>query len=253
FGPFFPQKVASRYGVTPPNSHQLRQQLLAASITTNDINLIILSHLHFDHVGGLFYPYPTWQQQRDPSMFQKAKYLMSVKGVQRALNPHLRDKASFVDPLRQWLTTSLTQNNIHQIPSDNYDLPGAVSQCFNSGLNLQDKFEFIHSDGHTPGQLHTLFSLDPQGNNKVFFCGDLIPGTAWLQLPITCGYDRFPEKIIEEKKQILERAAQEGWYLLYYHDPECIMSQVKQSSDHKFQAINQVARGSQDGTKLFTT
>jgi hypothetical protein len=55
---------------------------------------------------------------------------------------------------------------------------------------------------------------------KVLYCGDLIPGKAWLHIPITMGYDRFPELVIDEKKEIYETAMKERWLLFFTHDSE---------------------------------
>ena len=76
--------------------------------------------------------------------------------------------------------------------------------------------EFFESHGHTPGQLHTLIKGE---NSLVFFAGDLVPGTAWGHLPITMGYDRYPEKLIEEKQALYKRFSENPFHLFFTHDP----------------------------------
>jgi glyoxylase-like metal-dependent hydrolase (beta-lactamase superfamily II) len=66
---------------------------------------------------------------------------------------------------------------------------------------LGEAYGFNTSNGHTPGQMHTRIET-PKG--PVTFAGDLIPGVPWVHLPITVGYDRFPELLIEEKQTALE-------------------------------------------------
>ena len=60
------------------------------------------------------------------------------------------------------------------------------------------RFDF--SDGHTPG----LALAEIGGEGGVAFCSDLIPGRPWVHLPVTMGYDRYPELLIDEKRRFLE-------------------------------------------------
>jgi len=75
--------------------------------------------------------------------------------------------------------------------------------------------------------LHTVFR---GARATVFFAGDLIPGTAWVHLPITMGYDRFPELLIEEKAQIYESVVGEKWWTFYTHDSKVAMSHIAQDA-----------------------
>jgi hypothetical protein len=60
----------------------------------------------------------------------------------------------------------------------------------------------------------------------VLFAGDLVPGTPWVHLPMTMGYDRYPEKLIDEKTTILGELEQRGGWLFYTHDPQVAMSRL---------------------------
>ena len=84
--------------------------------------------------------------------------------------------------------------------------------------------------------MHSLI----KGEKSVFFAGDLIPGTHWVHLPITMGYDRFPEKIIEEKSDLLTEAAKEEWFIFYTHDPQFAVSCVDRNEKGRFQAVEKV-------------
>lgn len=216
-GAFFEPKLAERFGVQSPDRHLLLENLSALGVKPEDIHFVILSHLHFDHAGGLLPTFKEMQAGRKELVFPKAKFIVGQEAWERALHPHSRDKASFIPELTQLLKDS---GRLIIIPKD--PLP----------KELQGKFEFLETHGHTPGQMHTLFKGDKQ---KVFFCGDLIPGRPWVHLPITMGYDRFPEKLIDEKAAVYARADKENWLLFFTHDPEAAASQVHESQSGKFE------------------
>jgi len=69
------------------------------------------------------------------------------------------------------------------------------------------------------------------------FCADLIPGTAWMHVPISMGYDRFPELLIDEKKAFLDKHKAAGHRLFYTHDPDCAASEIGQK-DGRYVPLN---------------
>ncbi len=220
-GAFFEPKMAERFGVQTPDRHLLLENLNAAGHSPESITHVILSHLHFDHAGGLLPTYNEIQAGNDGLVFSNAKFVVGEDAWQRALQPHARDKASFIPGLTDKLLKSgrLVRLGHDATPAE-----------------LKD-FEFIRSDGHTPGQMHTLFKGD-QG--KVFFCGDLIPGRAWVHIPITMGYDRFPEKVIDEKTEVYKRAVSEDWLLFFTHDNAVAAAHV-QANGAKFEPVRPAA------------
>jgi glyoxylase-like metal-dependent hydrolase (beta-lactamase superfamily II) len=216
-GAFFEPKLADRYGVQTPDRHLLLENLKAAGHSPDSINYVILSHLHFDHAGGLLPSYQEQQKGNRELVFPKAKFVVGKEAWERALHPHSRDKASFIPGLTEQLKSSgrLIVYPMNPLPEE-----------------LRDVVEFVISEGHTPGQMLTLFK---GGKDKVFFCGDLIPGRPWVHLPITMGYDRYPELLIDEKAALYQRAVPENWLLFFTHDPEAAGSHVRSGPSGKFE------------------
>lgn len=216
-GAFFEPKLAERFGVQNSDRHLLLENLQQLGLSENDIDFVILSHLHFDHAGGLLPTYNEIQAGQDRLLFPRAKYLVGRQALERALHPHSRDKASFIPGL-----TDKLKDSGRLIIIDGEKAPGI----------FEDRLSFFISSGHTPGQMHTVFRGD---HKSVVFAGDLIPGLAWVHLPITMGYDRFPELLIDEKQKLYNQAVPQSWLVFFTHDPKVSAATVKSSGSGKFE------------------
>ena len=75
----------------------------------------------------------------------------------------------------------------------------------------------------------------------VVFCADLIPGRAWVHLPITMGYDRKPELLIDEKHAFLDDKLQRDVRLFFTHDTECAMARVTRDDKGRFGTTDALA------------
>lgn len=210
-GAYMDQKLRDRFGVDEPE-HMLLQSLEQVGFAQSDITDIVLSHLHFDHAGGLL---PAWQADKDGRLlFPNAKYYVSESAWERAMHPLARDRVSFVPALNQQIEASGRLVLLKKDAVLTFD-----------GLTVS----FFPSDGHTPGLLCPDLRWDGQ---RVVFASDLVPGRAWVHLPITMGYDRFPELLIKEKEMLLKSLASDGGWLAYVHDPEMAVSRVKADEEH---------------------
>jgi glyoxylase-like metal-dependent hydrolase (beta-lactamase superfamily II) len=223
-GAFFEPKLRDRYGVQE-EGHVLLENLGRVGLTHDAIDVVVLSHLHFDHAGGLLSAY---QEGVEPQLlFPNAQYVVGSEAWKRANTPHARDRASFIPSLNRLLEESGRLEVVE----------GATSTILGEG------FRFHRSHGHTPGLL--LAEVDTE-QGPIVFGGDLIPGTHWVHLPITMGYDRFPELLIEEKKELLEGLLLRGGRLFFTHDPQVALAGLARDERGRFKAIEQMASLTQE-------
>jgi glyoxylase-like metal-dependent hydrolase (beta-lactamase superfamily II) len=73
-----------------------------------------------------------------------------------------------------------------------------------------------------------------EDHGGVVFCADLIPGRPWVHVPITMGYDRNAELLIDEKRAFLEDKLARNVHLFFTHDPGCALAQVVRDDKGKF-------------------
>jgi glyoxylase-like metal-dependent hydrolase (beta-lactamase superfamily II) len=90
-GAFFEPKLKARFGVQE-SQHVLLQNLQKAGYNHKDFTHVVLSHLHFDHAGGLLSAFDETKPQE--LLFPNARYVLGAQHWARALNPHPRDRAS---------------------------------------------------------------------------------------------------------------------------------------------------------------
>jgi glyoxylase-like metal-dependent hydrolase (beta-lactamase superfamily II) len=79
------------------------------------------------------------------------------------------------------------------------------------------------------------------GEGGVVFCSDLIPGRPWVHLPVTMGYDRYPEQLIEEKKAFLDDKVARGVRLFVPHDLGCAMARPARDERGKYYVTDEAA------------
>jgi len=211
-GAFFDPRLRDRYGVEESH-HVLLDSLGQIGISDQDIAAVVLSHLHFDHAGGLL---GAWEAGAPPRLlFPNANFVVGREAWERACTPHARDKASFIPEIQELLYNS---GRLEVVDGD-------------QSVVLGDDYRLRTSHGHTPGLLITEI---PGDLGPVVFVSDLIPGRPWVHRSITMGYDRFPELLVDEKARLIEDLAERNGRIFFTHDPTCAVARVTVDEKGRF-------------------
>lgn len=164
---------------------ETNRSLAKLGLKVDAITDVVLSHLHFDHVGGAL-------------SFSKATYYVQKKNISHAHAPTEKDKASF---LAETIDPVLKSDRVKIVDGDYEIAPGV-------------KIWVTH--GHTPG--HQMLKVS-DGKRAVVSCGDTIPTSAHIPVPWVMAYDLYPLTTMDEKRVLLAQAACDNWILFFTHDP----------------------------------
>ncbi|MBI5630614.1 MAG: MBL fold metallo-hydrolase [Elusimicrobia bacterium] len=166
----------------------------ALGLSPEDIQLVVNTHLHFDHAGG---DTEYDEAGRPVPAFKKARYLVQKEEWEDANSPHERSRASYLEenfaPLQDAKVLDLVEGEYMIEP----------------GLKV------IRSGGHTRG--HQCVKIESEAETAVFL-GDLIPTRSHVPLPYIMGYDLYPVDTLDAKRSLLAQALEEDWTLIFQHD-----------------------------------
>ncbi len=203
-GDKFNEKLNNIYAVDH-SEFDLRKSLKKFDLSPADITDVILTHLHFDHVGGATYRDETGAIQ---PTFPNAKYYIQSRQFAWAMQPSEKDRASFF------------QENFIPLQENNQLI------LLEEGGEIFPGIELQVVDGHTVGQQIVLIRGEEQ---SLLYAADLIPTAAHISIPWVMAYDLYPLTTIEEKKHYLNLAVEQNWLVFFEHDPEVHCSTIQQT------------------------
>lgn len=191
------EKFRGIYGIENDGKPtRLHDSLRELDVAPEDIDMVVNTHLHFDHAGGN----TVLDEAGEASpAFPNARYVVRRGEWEFAHRENERIQASYLqynfDPLEEAGVLELVDEDREVAP----------------GVRL------VRTPGHTP---HHQSILLGEGEDLLFYLADLVPTTAHVSLPWIMGFDVEPLETLETKREMLNRAGREGWVLLFEHDPE---------------------------------
>lgn len=191
-GDKFSDTFASMYQIDREKS-SIAFALSKFGLKPNDITDVLLTHLHFDHVGGA----TVLVNGKVQPTFTNAKYYVQKSHFEWAKNPTEKDKASFIP------------NNYMPLEAD------GLLELIDGDVEIFPGIKAITFNGHTRGMQAFLLTHETQ---TVFYPADFCPTSAHVPVPYVMGYDNEPLEAIKERKRILPQAYEEGWIVIYEHD-----------------------------------
>jgi glyoxylase-like metal-dependent hydrolase (beta-lactamase superfamily II) len=187
---------------------KLLDNLNAAGVSPEDIDVVINTHLHFDHCG--------WNTVRSGekvvATFPKAKYYVQEGEWQHGRRQLERDRISYIsdnyDPL-------IENGQMHLLHGDQEILPGIYVKIFS---------------GHTANMQAVILK---NSGRTACYISDLIPTSAHIDLTWGMAFDLFPLQTIESKKQYYAQAIPEKWLTIFTHDPQVPWGYVERIPEGK--------------------
>ncbi len=210
-GDYHPDKFNRRFGLLDINNPV--EQVLSENlkISTDDITDVIVTHLHFDHVGGL------GTGDGSELMFKNATFHLNKNHYEYSKNPTPRDAGSFHFQYFSKLVEEYS--NLDQI-----NWLTEESEILNDN-NYSLKFKLSH--GHTPYQVLPY-------DDKMIYLGDLLPTSHHLNLAWTMGYDLHPGDCSIEREKIYDWIIEKNLVMVFDHDKDYWGAKIKKDSFRKY-------------------
>ena len=183
-------KMRDMYGIEGPF---LNARLADHGLDPSEIDIVINTHLHFDHCGGN----TRLEKDKIVAAYPNAKYVVQRGEFEHAKHPNERDRASYI--LENYAPLE-AKGKLALLEGDRAIAPGV---------------ELIRVPGHTANMQCVKLT---GGGKTAFFLADMAPTTAHLPLPWIMGFDLFPVTTLENKKKWFPELVKESWLALFCHD-----------------------------------
>jgi glyoxylase-like metal-dependent hydrolase (beta-lactamase superfamily II) len=201
-----PEKMAKLYG----QPAQLLDNLAAAGITPEDVDIVIDTHLHFDHCG--------WntvrQGEKVVATFPNAKYFVQ-EGEWKHAHENQRDAVSYLTENYDPLVESGQMKLLH---GDQELIPGVSVKVF---------------PGHTRDIQAVIIR---SGGQTACYISDLIPTSAHIELNWVMAFDLYPLETIESRKRYYSQAIPDKWLTMFTHDPNMPWAYIEKDEKGKLLA-----------------
>ena len=199
------EKQKKIYGVEKDSN--LENALSDIGLKPEDINLVILSHLHLDHAGGIV---KFNSKGEKVPRFPEAKHVIQAEEWKYALQPDERTKATYM------------VENFQVI-----DECGAI-ELVNSDKEIIPGIKVKLTGGHTKGQQVVFIK---GGGKTILYPGDIIPTISHLRIPYVAGVDIYPLEVMEVKKKLIQDCLEYNWMIAFDHEIKTKLCRLEKIND----------------------
>ncbi len=197
-GDYHDEKFSKRFDIrslsssNPGHPNSLEKALSHMGLSKMDITDLVISHLHFDHAGGLL------DEHHRPN-FPNATLHLHQKHWEYSQAPTEKDQGSF-------------HHHIINPGVESYKSLGKIHWLTEDSGEIFPGLNFVVTHGHTPYLLHPY-------SDKFIYLADLIPTSNHVHIPWVMGYDLSPGETVKEKRTVLEFAYEKNLAIIFEHDP----------------------------------
>ena len=191
-------------------TYHLDHSLAEAGLSAADIDVVLASHLHFDHVGG-FTAFDT--NGKVVPRFPNAKYFAHRGEWEDATHPHERNRASYL------------QENFVPLKD------AGVLTLVDEGAEIMPGVRLRHSGGHTPN--HQVVMIESERRTAVF-AADMYPTSVHLPDPWLMGYDLYPMDTLAFKRGFAREAIEREYLVFFEHDPSLAAGYFREKDGKRF-------------------
>ena len=195
-------KSADIYAIDRPQ--HLDHSLQAANVRRADIDIVLASHLHFDHAGGFT---TRLESGEVVPAFPRARYVIRTAEWEDATHPHERNRASY---LPENFLPLADAGVVDFMPEDGEVMPG-VRVARSGGHAMHHQVVFIESGGRT-----------------AVFTADMVPTAAHVDDPWIMGYDLYPMDTLAFKRRLLRDAIDREYLIFFEHDPDIAAGYIRE-------------------------
>ncbi|UEX90934.1 YtnP family quorum-quenching lactonase [Staphylococcus ratti] len=199
------EKQIRNYGVTEES--KIGEALAKQHLTVEDIDLVLMTHMHFDHATGL-------TDSEGKAIFPNAWHYVQQDEWHEFISPNIRSKATY------W-----TQNR------GTYE---SKLILFEDEIEPYPGIKMKHTGGHSFG--HCIIEFQSEGEKAVHMA-DILSTTAHINPLWVTAYDDYPMQSIREKERLTRQYAAEGYWILFYHDVSHLAIKLTEDGKHIMSSI----------------
>ena len=191
-------------------TRSLDQSLSDAGLDASGIEIVLASHLHFDHAGGF--------TTRDRAgnvvpRFPRARYVARTGEWEDATHPHERNRASY---LQENFVPLMSAGVLDLVPGDDVVATGV---------------RVVRTGGHT---MHHQIVMIESARRTAVFAADLVPTTAHIDEPWIMGYDLYPMDTLAFKRTFIREAIDREYLVFFEHDPAIAAGYIREQNGRKY-------------------